>query len=100
MLVQCSDIAVQSHITLHSLHQLNTVYHRGSLFDIIHDKDVAFNSRFIKKLARDAAGGMDYLHRHVPKIIHRDLKSHNLLVSEAWQVKVGDFGLSKISTRW
>ena len=44
----------------------------------------------------DAARGMDYLHSLNPPIIHRDLKSHNLLVNEYWRVKVCDFGLSKV----
>jgi len=37
---------------------------------------------------------MAYLH-DVANIIHRDLKSHNLLVDENWNVKVCDFGLSR-----
>ena len=31
---------------------------------------------------------MHYLHKHVPPIIHRDLKSPNLLVDKHWRVKV------------
>lgn len=43
----------------------------------------------------DAAKGMLYLHtRNVP-IIHKDLKSPNLLVESSWRVKVTDFNLSK-----
>ena len=36
----------------------------------------------------DAAKGMLYLHSHKPAIIHRDLKSPNLLVDKHWRVKV------------
>ncbi|RZC62249.1 hypothetical protein C5167_023979 [Papaver somniferum] len=36
---------------------------------------------------RQEARGMNYLHRHNPPIIHRDLKSSNLLVDKNWSVK-------------
>jgi len=46
-------------------------------------------------MALDAAEGMKYLHSREPPIVHRDLKSLNLLVSSDYRVKVADFGLSK-----
>jgi Protein tyrosine and serine/threonine kinase len=48
------------------------------------------------KMALDTAKGMLYLHSSVPQILHRDLKSHNLLVDEHFRVKISDFGLSKV----
>jgi serine/threonine protein kinase len=39
--------------------------------------------------ALDAATGLLYLHRRSPPIIHRDVKSPNLLVDKDWHVKVG-----------
>jgi len=39
--------------------------------------------------ALDAACGVLYLHTRPHPIIHRDLKSPNLLVEESWRVKVG-----------
>ncbi|PPS03229.1 hypothetical protein GOBAR_AA17432 [Gossypium barbadense] len=45
---------------------------------------------------RQEARGMNYLHHCNPPIIHRDLKSSNLLVDKNWTVKVGDFGLSRL----
>jgi len=39
---------------------------------------------------------MTYLHNSKPVILHRDLKSHNLLVDEHYKVKISDFGLSKV----
>jgi serine/threonine protein kinase len=46
--------------------------------------------------AINAATGMLYLHQRSPPVIHRDLKSPNLLVCNDWTVKVSDFNLSKI----
>ena len=39
---------------------------------------------------------MHYLHSCDPIIVHRDLKSPNLLVDKHWMVKVCDFGLSRM----
>lgn len=47
-------------------------------------------------MALDIARGMNYLHNCNPPIIHRDLKTSNLLVDKNWTVKVADFGLSRV----
>lgn len=47
-------------------------------------------------MALDIARGVNYLHHCCPPIVHRDLKSSNLLVDKSWNVKVGDFGLSRL----
>ena len=46
-------------------------------------------------IATDAAKGMLYLHTRSPPIVHRDLKSPNLLVDALWHVKISDFNLSR-----
>eukprot|EP00013_Stygamoeba_regulata_P025087 CAMPEP_0177645050 /NCGR_PEP_ID=MMETSP0447-20121125/9037_1 /TAXON_ID=0 /ORGANISM="Stygamoeba regulata, Strain BSH-02190019" /LENGTH=607 /DNA_ID=CAMNT_0019147497 /DNA_START=249 /DNA_END=2072 /DNA_ORIENTATION=+ len=54
------------------------------------------------KMARDAAKGMAWLHGAEPKIIHRDLKSSNLLYTENegnYVIKVCDFGLSELFSK-
>jgi serine/threonine protein kinase len=45
------------------------------------------------KMAYHAAKGMHFLHSS--GIVHRDLKSLNLLLDNKWNVKVSDFGLTK-----
>lgn len=42
--------------------------------------------------------GIECLHNWEPPVVHRDLKSLNLLVNEKWEVKVCDFGLSRFNT--
>jgi len=64
---------------------------RGSLYTFIHSgKPIGLSLR--KSICEDTAKGMLYLHKK--DVIHRDLKSHNLLLDENWKVKVSDFGLS------
>jgi len=55
-----------------------------------------FDLKLITQMLIDAAKGTEYLHQYDPTIIHRDLKTQNLLVDEFWRVKVCDFGLSRI----
>jgi len=68
---------------------------RGSLYKILHSPQPLSIGR-LRFIALDAAKGMAYLHSSNPVIIHRDLKSHNLLIDEHWKTKVADFGMSKI----
>ncbi|XP_072952680.1 probable serine/threonine-protein kinase SIS8 isoform X2 [Typha angustifolia] len=69
---------------------------RGSLFRLIHRPNNQLDERRRLRMALDVARGMNYLHNCTPVIVHRDLKSPNLLVDKNWVVKVCDFGLSRI----
>ncbi|XP_020584669.1 serine/threonine-protein kinase CTR1-like [Phalaenopsis equestris] len=71
---------------------------RGSLYSLLHKpgmKEVLDERRRLN-MAFDVAKGMNYLHKRNPPIVHRDLKSPNLLVDKKYTVKVCDFGLSRL----
>uniref|UniRef100_A0A0E0LTB5 non-specific serine/threonine protein kinase n=1 Tax=Oryza punctata TaxID=4537 RepID=A0A0E0LTB5_ORYPU len=47
------------------------------------------------KIALDAARGLEHLHEHCnPLIIHRDIKSSNILLDSDFKAKISDFGLA------
>jgi len=69
----------------------------GSLSDHLHKlQSSALMSWPVRiKVALDAARGIEYLHQYAtPPIIHRDIKSANILLDAKWTAKVSDFGLS------
>ncbi|XVE89824.1 hypothetical protein DITRI_Ditri20bG0025400 [Diplodiscus trichospermus] len=69
---------------------------RGSLYKILHRPHSHIDEKRRIKMALDVARGMNCLHTSTPTIVHRDLKSPNLLVDKNWTVKVCDFGLSRL----
>ncbi|KAM3182954.1 hypothetical protein ACTXT7_011307 [Hymenolepis weldensis] len=64
----------------------------GNLFDIIHN-NTSVSIESIISWTQQIAQGMNYLHSH--KVIHRDLKSPNILIGDDGQLKISDFGVSK-----
>ncbi|BFG35196.1 hypothetical protein CerSpe_214700 [Prunus speciosa] len=69
----------------------------GSLGKLLHGPNAAelqWERRY--KIAVEAAKGLCYLHHDCsPLIIHRDVKSHNILLDSNLEAHVADFGLAK-----
>ena len=67
----------------------------GSLYNLLHLKKATFALSMEQRLriARDVARTFAYMHQL--GIVHRDLKSHNVLVDENLNIKVCDFGLAR-----
>uniref|UniRef100_A0A1J3GLW1 LysM domain receptor-like kinase 3 n=2 Tax=Noccaea caerulescens TaxID=107243 RepID=A0A1J3GLW1_NOCCA len=49
------------------------------------------------QIALDAARGLEYIHEHTKThYVHRDIKTSNILLDEAFRAKISDFGLAKL----
>lgn len=79
----------------------------GSLHDILHGRKgvqgaepgpvLTWNQRV--KIAYGAAKGLEYLHEKVqPSIVHRDIRSSNVLLFDEFLAKIADFNLSNQSS--
>ncbi|KAG2656062.1 hypothetical protein PVAP13_1KG051800 [Panicum virgatum] len=73
----------------------------GSLDDWLHNRDDAANSildwPMRLKIAQGASRGLSYIHDICkPHIVHRDIKSSNILLDKEFKAYVADFGLSRL----
>ncbi|EEF28739.1 Nodulation receptor kinase precursor, putative [Ricinus communis] len=74
----------------------------GTLYQQLHDKNIneknnsVINSWKMRiKIALDAARGIEYLHNYaVPPVIHRQIKSSNILIDANWTARVAEFAFS------
>ncbi|CAK9187841.1 unnamed protein product [Ilex paraguariensis] len=72
----------------------------GSLEDVLHDRKkngIKLNWAARRKIAIGAARGLAFLHHNcIPHIIHRDMKSSNVLLDEKLEARVSDFGMARL----
>jgi len=67
---------------------------KGNLEDHIKEQNLTWRQRV--QIALEAAQGLEYLHKGCnPPLIHRDVKTANILLNEKLEAKVADFGISK-----
>ncbi|WOG91940.1 hypothetical protein DCAR_0311195 [Daucus carota subsp. sativus] len=76
---------------------------KGSVASLLHDENsptMDWKSRY--KIAVGTALGLHYLHEVCPRrIIHRDIKTSNILVTADFEPQISDFGLAKwLPSQW
>ncbi|CAJ0917157.1 unnamed protein product, partial [Mesorhabditis belari] len=71
---------------------------RGSLEKVIFEPSIIYTMKTVIVWAKEIFDATNYMfQKH--KIIHRDIKPENVFVTEDFRMKIGDFGLVKISSQ-
>ncbi|CAF3572414.1 unnamed protein product [Rotaria sp. Silwood1] len=73
---------------------ITELMHRGSLTDVINDKNEKISLRRKLSMACHIVSGMQKLHAH--SMIHRDIRPDNILVSSNYTAKIGDMGIAHV----
>ncbi|XP_058086701.1 mitogen-activated protein kinase kinase 10 [Magnolia sinica] len=69
---------------------------RGSLHDVLRARQ-RLPEKLISYVAWRVLEGLRYLHGLL--VVHRDIKPSNLLINDRWEVKIADFGSSRVVER-
>ena len=69
----------------------------GNLASVLEDRDTYMSWNMRRTIIDEIIKGLAFLHSH--KIIHRNLKSSNIIFNENYEIKLCDFGLKEIKTR-
>ena len=62
----------------------------GCLTDIVQESTLKMSENLIAQVMRQTLQGLDYIHSS--HIIHRDIKSDNVLIGSKGEIKIADFG--------
>lgn len=86
-------------LTMQAIWIVSELCARGSLKMLLVDQLQELTIAKKLSICMDVADGMQYLHNRSPPIIHRDLKSHNIFISEPspghFVAKIGDWGSAR-----
>nr|XP_043612304.1 receptor-like cytosolic serine/threonine-protein kinase RBK2 isoform X2 [Erigeron canadensis] len=78
------------------MHLVLPLSHHGSLASLLSGQKEKLNWTIRYNIALDTASGLSYLHEGCQRrIIHRDIKAANILLSEDFEPQISDFGLAK-----
>ena len=66
---------------------------RGSLFDLLHKQKERLQDQVKYRIAYQLALALNYIHQC--RVVHRDIKSHNILLDENLNAKLCDFGIAR-----
>lgn len=72
---------------------------QGSLWAVLRTRRRQLTDEMRARFVLDTARGMSYLHQFELPILHRDMKSPNLLVERDYSIKISDFGLSRVKAQ-
>ncbi|KAK7279309.1 hypothetical protein RJT34_24357 [Clitoria ternatea] len=69
----------------------------GSLYSWLHEeRKEKLNWKTRLRIAIDIANGLQYIHEHTrPRVVHKDVKSSNILLDSNMRAKIANFGLAK-----
>ena len=69
----------------------------GSLYNLLRNQTITLEGNDILQIVLDIVRGMSFLHANKPMILHTDLKSVKVLVTDRFEAKISGFGLPKIN---
>ena len=72
---------------------------RGSLRGLLSARHEALSFTRRLTMLQQIASGLEYMHVvSQPPVIHRDIKTLNILVDDYWNCSIGDFGIARLSS--